>query len=543
MTNTQTTKRYSKYFPIICFSFINLIYLFFVFFHSVQVSSGTIYDFLSINYHDSRVYCLLECICAFLLITFVQKYYDQRFVKHLLYLQNITVTALIGITGSLFIAFRYTVSGSFLIQFLLHTITNYFLCGIVIIQFTLLCQKLSKKFFATLLWVSMIALLFVAVPYLQLKTENSILNSFLELFEIFPAFQIYAVELIGCPVFIKRIATLLFWTFMLRLILNAGNLSCETFQKSVKNVFRQPSFYLAMITLGIFIISGDNLASASTINSDWEETSNYYAKNPTTPETYEPFHVNRYSFDLWITNKLKSEVSIEINEQDQNLTEYAFTLFHTYKVLSCTNQTGENLEFDQTDDYITIKRNESPMEKIMITYAGNSSLGMSQLEGTFLRSGTAFYPIPGYHSLYDGNLLLQVQTEKIPYNVNIHSPLTYACTLPEVDRNTFRGEDTSFSCLQGSYCTSMLDDTKIIYAGCYYGEKELEYCKDTIRSMNSFLCENKLDETAPATILFVNGTVRFEGISFGNHFVVQGCMQDEEYTHKLKDQLMFSINN
>ena len=110
----------------------------------------------------------------------------------------------------------------------------------------------------------------------------------------------------------------------------------------------------------------------------------YYDKHPSDVIPKNPgFKIAEYNADLRAFLKLSATVTMTVDNTD--LEEYAFTLYHGYKVKSAKDQNGNTLNFAQDGDFLTVYTQEKT-KTITLKYTGFSTKFYSNVQGLFYRA-------------------------------------------------------------------------------------------------------------------------------------------------------------
>lgn len=136
----------------------------------------------------------------------------------------------------------------------------------------------------------------------------------------------------------------------------------------------------------------------------------YYRENSQQEETAE-FSILSYDMDFCVDHRLNAKVTMEIDEA--NLTNYPFTLYRSYLVNKVTNESGVDIPFIQSGDYIVISPDQ-PVNYITMEYCGYSPMFYSNDQGVCLPGCFPFYPWAGYRKIY-----FTEPTDSVSYPANI----------------------------------------------------------------------------------------------------------------------------
>lgn len=176
------------------------------------------------------------------------------------------------------------------------------------------------------------------------------------------------------------------------------------------------------------------------------------------------FQITSYDLNLNIDKELEAVAHIKIDKE--NLNAYKFTLYHGYNIINISDSKGKTLKYDRAGDYITVYP-VSDTNMLSFTYDGYSPLYYSNSQGTYLPAGFAYYPINGFHYLYDigkqGRIAVKFE-KNIPINVSVASKTNMFCNLNETAPNSFEGITDGITLVSGFYKETTVDDTRFIYS-------------------------------------------------------------------------------
>ncbi len=111
------------------------------------------------------------------------------------------------------------------------------------------------------------------------------------------------------------------------------------------------------------------------------------------------FDILEYDMDIKLRNTLKVDCTMTLS--DTSLEEYAFTLYHTFKVSNVYDQAGNKLRYAQDKDWIKVYSDSNKLEKIKITYSGITDNYYLGRDAVYLSGTFPYYPYAGTHNIYD----------------------------------------------------------------------------------------------------------------------------------------------
>ena len=176
------------------------------------------------------------------------------------------------------------------------------------------------------------------------------------------------------------------------------------------------------------------------------------------------FEVLKYELDLEINRNLKAKATMELS--DNTLTKYIFTLYHGYEIKYITDQNGNQLDYDIYGDYITIHKNETPIEKIIMEYQGSCSTFYSNYQGIYLSGAFPYYPKAGFHVLYNieyQNYNYILSNYLADYHIKVEGLKKTYSNLFESSINTFEGKSNGVSLVNGFYDVIDINGVRVIY--------------------------------------------------------------------------------
>lgn len=193
---------------------------------------------------------------------------------------------------------------------------------------------------------------------------------------------------------------------------------------------------------GVIIIRPDysyNNSTPITKLSSVHCNSEYYLGNH--PEYNEDagFRITGYDMKLRIDSMLNADVLISMEEND--LTEYKFTLQHMYKINEIVDDNGNTLNYNRTGDYLIIC-SEKPLTGIRIKYCGGNPEFYSSYDQVFLPGFFPYYPVAGYRIIFDSSEFKYVDNSyeyPVLFNVRLTSISKVYSNLHQNDEGTFTG--------------------------------------------------------------------------------------------------------
>ena len=224
---------------------------------------------------------------------------------------------------------------------------------------------------------------------------------------------------------------------------------------------------VACLTLGLCcapIVLQNNSDNIEDIESTEEAGGEirYYIINKTSPPDACPeFKITSYDMELKLSNVLHAEVNVSVSPS--NLDIYGFTLYHGYKVKEVKDESGRELKFKQTGDWIEVE-SAGETSSLTFTYSGYSNTHYSNGQGAALPGTFAYYPRAGYVVCADADgyerLTLDEPTQ---FDVKIKNRKKFFTNLDRTGKNMFSGKTTGLTIVGGFYKEDKIGDTNLVY--------------------------------------------------------------------------------
>lgn len=316
------------------------------------------------------------------------------------------------------------------------------------------------------------------------------INPFFYMFEILPRdFEGQNYEDYGIPLNSINVMRAVFWLFLL------GGILCFNYLKRNQRVRR------AAVSLSLIAV----ILSGIYINMPYSECP-YHAEDPIkgyegdlyySPMNYEKmpmqyeepagFAITAMDIDLKVGRQLSAVTSVQVD--DTSLSSYRFTLFRNYKIKSIKDENGNKLKFDRYSDYVTVypAEGEKITEKIVFEYSGYSAGYYSNSQGIYLPVGFYYYPINGFHYVYDlraQRYIKNVLDKPVPIHLTVDTKKTVHSNLDRISegKNEFSGTADGVTILSGFYRETEIEGCRVIYiAYGTYEERTFNNIKDTIK--------------------------------------------------------------
>ncbi len=169
------------------------------------------------------------------------------------------------------------------------------------------------------------------------------------------------------------------------------------------------------------------------------------------------YNILKYEMRLDMGRQMKA--SITLYPDRMNLEKYDMTLYHLYKVTKVTDAAGQALEYEREDDYLTIFSKGDSLEKICIEYMGGCANFYSNNKEIYLPGWFAYYPMPGYRSIYDNYEYVDNRFEEpLEFDIEILGAKKVFCDMKRIEKNHFVGESCGPTLLAGFIEEKILDN-------------------------------------------------------------------------------------
>ena len=230
-----------------------------------------------------------------------------------------------------------------------------------------------------------------------------------------------------------------------------------------KRLFSAVVCLVAGMCLLPFVFRSNSDVIYDDMNSEGvgRETVYYDRNNITPPDACPEFKITSYDMELKLSNVLHAEVKVSVSPSDLDI--YGFTLYHGYKVKEVKDESGRELKFKQTGDWIEVE-SAGETSSLTFSYDGYSNTHYSNGQGAALPGTFAYYPRAGYVVCADADgyehLTLDEPTQ---FNVKIKNRKKFFTNLDRTGENTFSGKTTGLTIVGGFYKEDKIGDTNLVY--------------------------------------------------------------------------------
>lgn len=295
-----------------------------------------------------------------------------------------------------------------------------------------------------------------------------------------------------------------------------------------KNTFRK-KFILSVVTLASFIVaqlpSGACYMFDVASNADaWTHEQIYYDEYFSKYDTrsgniikkvkkyHDNFKAVSYDMTYEISDVLNGKV--EVVPDKTNLKEYQFTMYHGYRIKNITNEKGEKLKYSVTGgDYINIINTKESIKKIVFEYSGFCRFFYSTTQGVNLPGSFAYYPIPGWHEVYNIDEMKYTQNylrNNPKFNVSVLSKGNYSVNInvAEMNRNgkyqCFTGNTTALTITGSPYFVEKkYEGTDILYS--IMDKETFTLNKEYFNELFKILKKNGFESSGKKIVLYDSG--------------------------------------
>ncbi len=174
------------------------------------------------------------------------------------------------------------------------------------------------------------------------------------------------------------------------------------------------------------------------------------------------FTVTQMDLRLDIDNQLKGQATLHLDDID-NQNKLLFTLQHSYRIHSITDQNGNALPYTRTDlDFITVDISGSNnIQSVTFVYSGVNGQHFAKKQGIMLPGNISYYPVEGWVSSFYSQTGLSPfeQIKPVLFTERTINLTLYTNTdgvvvsLPQTGENTYSGVTDGVS-IMGGYTTT-----------------------------------------------------------------------------------------
>lgn len=345
---------------------------------------------------------------------------------------------------------------------------------------------------------------------------------------------------------------ILFWIFLVLTIL-VYHLSQrkKRFSASCCGAATVLLFALYMLPNGASYMNID--MNAENISDAWDEDYNYYYTHTEQTgslehhESEENFKITKYVADIHVNRILKADVKVYVDKPE--LETYMFSLRHEYRVTSVEDERGEQLNYRQEGDWITLQPEDAGKHsKFVFHYQGASKKFYSTSQAVRLPAYLAYLPFSGKRYLFldfvqkygdqDTSLVLyngptlEGPGYKTEYDITVDSGLKLYSNLPKIESNHFHGISDGVTLMANTFLEEEeISGVRVVHSKInpgYFPKVKPDY--DERKKWRTFIAENDLQ----GKTIFVPGVVHGSEDSyryFGeDHLVLMAPCADQYQT-------------
>lgn len=413
---------------------------------------------------------------------------EKKQVLCLLLIHAVLTVFLIGYCICLYTV-SFHASNDFLWHILVNIIINFGMCGVLALVIGKCLSILSSNLLRVLLFAAIVC---ITSP---IKNEiNFLLSVDASVVEIFPENANFSVNgYLGYPVQIQRVAMIMFW-----IVIHLAVLTFY-FHKHLKRIL-YPLLYIlaAIVCLGIFMTPRTNLTGlgkeAALLYSQlhYRELQQFEKKEA-------GFSVARYQMDIKASNQFTFKTTLSIENICTSEEPCAFTLYHGFQIKKIYNQSEDILGCQRDGDYLYVYAPEGTKE-ITFEYEGNGCPFYGEYAGMYLPAGVPYYPIAGFHKVYDEKNICfsQISLPKaVPFEVHVdyHGKVYSNLTKEENSPNQMRGRKNTENfygtakevlLLSGFVKEIQYDGYRFLFPSSYNENRILADIRETVNGFGEF---------------------------------------------------------
>ncbi|MBO5470211.1 MAG: hypothetical protein J6A03_10820 [Lachnospiraceae bacterium] len=390
-------------------------------------------------------------------------YWKMDVLQALVLFQWVILTAFIVLSGAIFGFYIEDTIDINIIQYLVKVVLLYVVLNgcIAILLAWCLSRSVGKMigYICIMLFSCIVSPIFTSgIGYWSMIFRS--LYDFSKAFLIMPMGIMYRNEHVLFPVNYSLAARTIFWIvlFLICVLVN--------YRIRFKRVIMISSVILLSISFAYinrpysFYEANDSLGENDSIT--YEQMS-YEQNGEMGISENREFEIERYEMDLKVRNGLTAQVKVYL--KDTNFDRYPMTLYRQYNVKNVCDEDGNALSYQREGNYITVFNDKGSLKCICLEYEGYLANFYANYNEMFLPGWFAYYPMPGYKSIYEeyayvGNLF----EEKIAFDINVDTNQKIFSDLDEKSKNHFSGKSYGPTLLSGYVSEMTIDhNIRVIY--------------------------------------------------------------------------------
>lgn len=362
-----------------------------------------------------------------------------------------------------FKVFTFELFSHILINFLL----NYIIINTLAVTIGFLLAVYTGRILSYILMISIVFLTSSAAEEIASTVYSGLgidIYGLTNLFNIFPpnhsSMPLFAFGLSVLP---YRFEMVLFWLFLVLAVIAIKS------KDYGKGIFAKRVLPVVLCLISVLNLAGYYMPQSNVIRDNQPSHANfsdtfYYEinANKNNKEKKANFDVVKYTMNFKIRSKLHGNVKMKLSRSDLN--KYVFTLYHGYKVEKAFSANGEELQFVQESDKLTVyTKNET--NEITIIYSGFSPRYYSNIQGIFLPAGFVYYPVSGSVPLYssENRSSSYIPEKEFDFDVTVDCGKYVYCNLDSKDVNHFSSKSNALTLVSGFYKETVIGKTTFVF--------------------------------------------------------------------------------
>lgn len=346
---------------------------------------------------------------------------------------------------------------------------------------------------------------------------------------------------------------ILFWIFLvLTILIYHLSQRKKRFFASCCGAVTVLLFVLYMLPNGASYININ--MNAENISDAYDEDYNYYATHTEQAgslerhESEEDFKITKYVADIQVNRILKADVEVYVDKPE--LETYMFSLRHEYRVTSVEDERGEQLNYRQEGDWITLQPEDAGKHsKFVFHYQGTSKKFYSTSQAVRLPAYLAYLPFSGKRYLFldfvqkygdqDTSLVLyngptlEGPGYKTEYDITVDSGLKLYSNLPEIESNHFHGISDGVTLMANTFLEEEeISGVRVVHSKIdpgYFPKVEPDY--DERKKWRTFIAENDLQGKTIFALGVVHGSEDSYRYFGEDHLVLMAPCTDQYQTY------------
>lgn len=293
--------------------------------------------------------------------------------------------------------------------------------------------------------------------------------------------------------------------------------------------------------------------NAENISEAYDEEDRYYTTHTDQVgrlerhESEEDFKITKYVADIRVNRILKADVEVYVDKPE--LETYMFSLRHEYRVTSVEDERGEQLNYRQEGDWITLQPEDAGKHsKFVFHYQGASKKFYSTSQAVRLPAYLAYLPFSGKRYLFldfvqkygeqDTSLVLyngptlEGPGYKAEYDITVDSVLKLYSNLPEIESNHFYGISDGATLMANTFLEEEeISGVRVVHSKIdpgYFPKVEPDY--DERKKWRTFIAENDLQGKTIFALGVVHGSEDSYRYFGEDHLVLMAPCTDQYQT-------------